>query len=109
MKKSNKINKIIILSVIALIFIISAVIFILNYTKDSSSLSILEKNWISNHNSKVIDVSVYNDVPVYGQDGEGIIFSFLDEFTKAYDVSFNKVSYLTSGSNNLRNISFRIL
>ena len=109
MKKSNKINKIIILSVIALIFIISAVIFILNYTKDSSSLSILEKNWISNHNSKVIDVSVYNDVPVYGQDGEGIIFSFLDEFTKAYDVSFNKVSYLTSGSNNLRNVAFRIL
>ena len=60
MKKNNKLNKIIILSVIALIFAISLVIFILNYTKDSSSFSILEKNWLNNHSSKVIDVSVYN-------------------------------------------------
>ena len=109
MKKNNKLNKIIILSVIALIFTISAVIFVLNYTKDSSSLSILEKNWISNHSSKVIDVSVYNDVPVYGQDGEGLIFSFLEEFSNAYGVSFNKVSYLSSGSTNLKNVAFRVL
>ena len=110
MKKNNKLNKIVILSVIMLIFIISAVIFILNYTKDSSSFSILEKNWISNHSSKVVDVSVFNDVPVYGQDGEGIIFSFLDNFTETYDISFNKVSYLTSSdNNNLRDVSFRIL
>ena len=83
MKKNNKVNKIIILSIIALIFTISLVIFILNYTKDSSSFSIIEKNWISNHNNNVIDVSIYNDVPVYGQNGEGIAFSFLDEFTKS--------------------------
>ena len=70
MKKNNKLNKIIILSVIVLIFTISLVIFILNYTKDSSSFSILEKNWISNNASNVIDVSIYNDVPIYGQDGE---------------------------------------
>ena len=109
MKKNNKLNKIIILSVIALIFAISLVIFILNYTKDSSSFSILEKNWLNNHSSKVIDVSVYNDVPVYGLDGEGTIFSFLDEFTKTYDISFNRVSYLNGGSTNLKDVSFRIV
>ena len=72
MKKNNKINKIIILSIIALIFTISLVIFILNYTKDDSSFSILEKNWINNHSSSVVDISVYNDVPIYGQDGDKI-------------------------------------
>ena len=77
MKKNNKVNRIIILSVIALIFTISLGIFILNYTKDTSSFSILEKNWISNHTSNVIDINVYNDVPIYGQDGEGVIFSYL--------------------------------
>ena len=109
MKKNNKLNKIIILSVIGLIFTISLIIFILNYTKDDSSFSILEKNWISNHKSNVIDISVYNDVPIYGQDGEGLIFSYLEEFTNSYGIEFNKVSYLTSGSSNLKDVSFRIL
>lgn len=109
MKKNNKINKIIILSIIALIFTISLVIFILNYTKDDSSFSILEKNWISNHASNVVDISVYNDVPIYGQDGEGIIFSYLEKFTESYGVEFNKISYLTDNDKNLKNIAFRIL
>lgn len=109
MKKNNKINKIIILSIIALIFTISLVIFILNYTKDDSSFSILEKNWISNHASNVVDISVYNDVPIYGQDGEGIIFSYLEKFTESYGVEFNKISYLTDNDKNLRNVAFRIL
>lgn len=109
MKKNNRINKIIILAIIALIFTISLVIFILNFTKDKTSLSILEKNWISNHSSNVIDVSVYNDVPIYGQDGEGVIFSYLEEFTNTYDINFNKVSYLSKGENNLKSVSFRVL
>jgi len=109
MKKNNKLNKIIILSIITLILTVSLVIFILNYTKDSSSFSILEKNWINNNANNVIDVSVYNDVPIYGQNGEGLIFSYLEEFTKSYGIEFNKVSYLTDGETNLKNVSFRIL
>ena len=109
MKKNNKLNKIIILSVIALIFSISAVIFILNYTKDVSSFSILEKNWISSHSNSVIDVSVYNDVPVYGEEGEGIIFSYLEEFTNTYGIEFNKVSYLINSPNSLKNVAFKIV
>ena len=109
MKKNIKLNKIIILSVVALVFTISLVIFILNYTRDSSSFSILEKNWISNNSNNVIDISIYNDVPIYGQDGEGIAFSYLDEFTRAYNIEFNKISYLTGSNNNLRNVAFRIV
>lgn len=109
MKKNNKTNKIVILSIIGLLLLVCVVIFILNYTKDSSSFSLLEKNWINNHKSNVIDVSVYNDVPVYGQDGEGMIFSYLEEFTNSYGIEFNKVSYLVGGSTNMRDVSFRIL
>lgn len=110
MKKNNKINKIVTLSIIILIFIIALVIFILNYTKDSSSLSIIEKNWINNHTSEMVDVSVYNDVPLYGQDGTGIIFSYLEEFTNTYGVNFNKISYITTNDNNsYKNIAFKVL
>ena len=109
MKKNNKVNKIIILSIIALIFTISLVIFILNYTKDDSSFSILEKNWISNHKSNIIDISVYNDIPIYGKDGEGLIFSYLEEFTNSYNIEFNKVSYITGSKATLKDVAFRIL
>ena len=109
MKKNKKLNKIVILSIIALIFTISLVIFILNYTKDSSSFSIIEKNWISSHSNNVIDVSVYNDIPIYGQDGNGLIFSYLDEFTNAYGIEFNKISYLINSDSKLKDVSFRIL
>ena len=109
MKKNNKINKIIILSVIGIILLISSVVFILNYTKDDFSFSILEKNWINNNSNNIIDVSVYNDVPIYGQNGEGIIFSYLEEFTKTYGIEFNKISYIQENDQNLKNVSFRIL
>ena len=109
MKKNNKLNKIIILSIIAVIFTISLVIFILNYTKDSSSLSLREKNWITKNSNNVIDISVYNDVPIYGQDGDGIIFSYLEEFSNTYGINFNKVSYLTDSKSTLRETAFRII
>lgn len=108
MKKRN--NKIIVLVLIGIIFLVSLVIFILNYSKDDSSFSILEKKWINDNASNVIDVSVYNDVPVYGKNGKGVIFDFLDEFTEKYNINFNKVSYLISnGTNNFKDVAFRIL
>ena len=109
MKKNSKTNKIIILSIIGLILTISLVVFILNYTKDDSSFSILEKNWINNNANNIIDVSVYNDIPIYGQNGEGIIFSYLEEFTKLHGIEFNKVSYIQGNNQNLKNVSFRII
>ncbi|MBQ2873315.1 MAG: GGDEF domain-containing protein [Bacilli bacterium] len=109
MKKNNKINKIIILSIIGVILTVSLIIFILNYTKDSSSFSILEKNWINNNSNNIIDVSIYNDIPIYGQNGEGITFSYLEEFTNTYNIEFNKVSYTENNTENLKNVSFRIL
>lgn len=109
MKKNNKTNRIVVLSTIGILLTVCLVIFILNFTKDSSSFSLLEKNWINSNKSHVIDISVYNDVPVYGQDGEGMIFSFLEEFTNSYEIEFNKVSYLSKGDTNLKNTAFRIL
>ena len=45
MKKRN--NKVIVLIVVAVLFAVSLLIFILNYSKDNSSFSILEKKWIN--------------------------------------------------------------
>ena len=107
--KKNKTNRVIILSSIFIILIVSLIIFILNYTKDSSSFSIIEKNWINKNKNNVIDISTYNDVPIYGYNGEGIIFSFLEDFSKDYGISFNRVSYFSDNNSNLKDSAFRIL
>ena len=70
----------------------------------------LEKKWINDNKNNVIDVSVYNDVPVFGESGSGIIFDYLDTFTKDYDINFNKVSYITENEKNTyKDLSFKIL
>ena len=108
MKK--KTNKIIILSITAVIFVVSLLIFILNYSKDDASLSLLEKKWINDNQSNVVDVSVYNDVSIFGSSGNGVIFDYLSKFTEEYGVNFNKVSYLSSNNNNsYKNLSFRVI
>lgn len=107
MKKKN--NKTIILIIIGIFFVVLFGIFILNYSKDDASFSILEKKWINDNTSNIIDVSVYNDIPVFGNKGNGVIFDLLDNFTDKYGINFNKVSYLSSSSSNLKDTSFRIL
>ena len=108
MKKRN--NKIIVLITVGVIFLVAFLIFILNYSKDDTSFSLLEKKWLNDNENNVIDVSVYNDVPIFGNSGNGVIFNYLDSFTEEYGISFNKVSYLNdNNSNNYKNLSFKIL
>lgn len=107
--KKNKVNKIVTLSIIGVLVVVAVTIFILNFTKDSSSFSLLEKKWISDNINNVIDVSVYNDIPVFGENGNGVIFDYLDSFTSKYDIEFNRVSYLSDNSSELKDISFKIV
>lgn len=107
MKKRN--NKVIILSIVGIIFVVLLGIFILNYSKDDYSFSILEKKWINDNKSNIIDVSIYNDVPIYGKNGKGVAFDLLDDFTESYGINFNRVSYSISNSSNLKKVAFRIL
>ena len=105
----NKTNKIIVLTIIGVVLIISIVVFILNYSRDESSFSIIEKKWIKDNANNIIDVSIYNDIPIYGKNGDGLSFKYLDTFTEKYGISFNKVSYMTNNNTNYKNLSFRIL
>lgn len=107
--KNNKNNKIIVLLMIGVIILVFLLIFILNYSKDDSSLSILEKKWINDNKNRIIDISVFNDVPIYGLNGNGVIFDILDCFTKIHGIGFNKISYLSKEANNLKKTKFVIV
>ena len=89
-KKTRRILGIVIASILLLI----GIAFIaLNYSKDNKTLSILDKKWIEDNKSKLVDINVFNNIPIYGYEGEGVIFDFLTFVEEDIDLKFNKIPY----------------
>ena len=107
--KNKKKNTIITCIIVGIVLLIGVVTFIFNHSVTSNGLSIIEKKWINDHVNQVIDIYTYNDVPVYGYNGDGVNFDFLDFFTSRYNVSFNKISYYTSSKVNDIDFGFRVV
>ena len=98
MKKKNK-NKnkkrIIIFAFLVALLLFIVMYLVLNYS-EPNILNSTDKEWIQKNNGKIIDISVINDVPVYSNDGSGVVFDFLNYMEKETALSFNKVPYLRS-------------
>lgn len=108
MKKTKR-NTIITITIITLILIGTGIFLLLNYSPKENGLSIIEKKWITDHSNKVVDVDVYNDIAIYGYNGSGINFDFLNYITNKYQIQFNKISYYTDSKLEKNDISFLIL
>ena len=105
----KKRNTIITIVVVALILFSGGIYYILNHSVVEHGFSVLEKKWISDHTHQVVNVGVFNDVPVYGYNGSGINFDFLDYFTSKQNVSFNKVSYYAALKKEETDFGFLVL
>ena len=99
-------TKIVISSIIIIISLTVCILLFVNYSKDDKSLSILEKKWVTNNINNVVSVNVFNDIPVYGYNGNGIIFDFLNKFTDEYGIRFNKISYFSMDKINSGDLAF---
>ena len=101
-KKKKKVNakKIIaIIIVLAIILIGGFTAYKVKSSNDEKGVfSVLEKRWIEKNKSTVIDVSILNDIPIFGSEGEGVFFDFLDDFSKETGLEFNKIPYISSKS-----------
>ena len=102
MKKKKNINKkrvtIIIIPIVLLAVIIMFATIINNKNNKEGVFSLLEKRWIEKNKSKMVDVSVINDIPIFGEDGDGVFFDFLNDFTEETEIQFNKIPYKTNGT-----------
>lgn len=108
--KNKKANKIITISVIVVLVVVAVLVFTLNTSIGNSGLTILEKKWINDNANKVVDVTVFNDIPIYGNGGKGVVFDFLDKFSEEYNIEFNKNSYTLSNKEvSYGNFAFKIL
>ena len=100
----------IILPLLVVVIVFVGVFFYYNREDAKTSLTVNEKKWALENSTTMIDINVINDYPLYGLNGEGVFFNFLDDFEKNVGLEFNKIAY--SKNDDLEKnkaYSFRIL
>ena len=70
------------------------------YNKEdkTTTLTVSEKKWVEEHKDKSYDFEVINDYPLYGTNGEGVIFDFIKDFESKIGLEFNKIPYLKNSA-----------
>ena len=78
------------------------------YNKEdrTTTLTVTEKKWVEDNKDKSYDFEVINDYPLYGTNGEGVIFDFIKDFEEKIGIEFNKIPYLKASAPT--NTSYRI-
>ena len=97
MSKKKNINKrkllFIAIPLVLLAIIIAVSVAVNKSNNEKGVFSLLEKRWIEKNKNTSVDVSVLNNIPIYGEDGEGVFFDFLNDFTKETGIKFNMIPY----------------
>lgn len=103
MKKARKLTLwIAILVVVAFL----SIYFVVRILQDPTRLTPKENEWINNNLNKVQNVSVVNDTNVFGQNGMGVFYDFLEDFSEQYGLKINSITY--NSSEKVEGIQFRI-
>jgi len=70
------------------------------YNKEdkTTTLTVAEKKWVEENKDKSYDFEVINDYPLYGTNGEGVIFHFISDFEEKIGLEFNKIPYLKNST-----------
>ena len=98
--------------IISLLIAVVAFIFVYRYYNKedkTTTLTVSEKRWVENNSEQAFDFEVVNDYPLYGTNGEGVIFDFLDDFEEKIGIEFNKIPYLKSTGPTADSFRIRIL
>ena len=101
-------KKFIFIALIMAVLIFVAMYFIYNY-REPNILDSNDKQWITENSGKVIDMAVINDIPLYANNGTGIVFDFLDYVTEQSGLEFNKIPYLKDGTPSDTDYKFELL
>ena len=90
MKKSVKR---ILLVIPVIVFIVIATLITMNVLKDENKLTVKEKEWINNNLSTVQNVNIINNLSVFGANGSGVFYDFINDMSKEYGLKINPVTY----------------
>ena len=79
--------------IITIAIILFIALFFIYYYHESSLLDSNDKKWINENGKKIIDIEVFNDISVFGLDGNGVIFDILNYIEDETGLQFNKIPY----------------
>lgn len=98
----------IIIPIVAFLLAFVGVFLYFNSENKKTNFTLKEKEWLEDNANTKIDFSIVNNYPVYGMDGEGVFFNFVDTLENKTNLEFNKVPVLDS-ENTGNGYSIRIL
>ena len=81
------------------------------YNKEdkTTTLTVTEKRWVEENKDIEFDFDVINDYPLYGINGEGVIFDFIADFEKNIGLTFNQIPFLKDSTPDGDNIKIKVL
>ncbi len=98
----------IVIPIIAFLIAFVGVFLYFNSENRKTNFTLKEKEWLEENENTKIDFDIVNNYPVYGMDGEGVFFNYVDNLENKTGLSFNKIPVLSS-ENADSNYSIRIL
>lgn len=91
--------------VILLVVAIIAGIYLVNITFDKNKLTTNEKKWISENTNNVQNINILDDLNVFGINGTGVFYDYLEDLKAEYNLSINPITY--KNGDNVEGISFK--
>lgn len=87
-------NKLLIGIIISIVVVISgiSIYFLLTKEDQTTTLNIIEKQWIESNKNQRFDFSIVTDVPLFSYEGKGIFLDFLDNMEEVTGLKFNRIS-----------------
>lgn len=77
---------------ISVVVIAIAAYFLLTKEDQTTTLNIIEKQWIESNKNKRFDFSIVTNIPIFSYDGEGIFLDFLNNMEEVTGLEFNRIS-----------------
>ena len=83
--------------IVPILIAIVAFVFVYRYYNKedkTTTLTVAERKWVEANKDQTYDFEIVNDYPLYGTNGEGVIFDFISDFEEKIGIEFNKIPYL---------------
>lgn len=100
-------KKFLLLGVILLLLVLASILGVYFY-RHNNRLTINEKKWLDEmqRSNQVLNVNIINNASALGENGEGVLYSFLNDLEEEHSLNINKVTY-NYGAHN-EGISFNV-
>ncbi len=92
MKEFFKKNKKILLISIAVVIVIAIGLAVYFIFSNEYALTVEERNWIDENITTINSINVVNNANIFGHEGEGVFYDFLESFEEEYGLTMNPVT-----------------